>query len=197
MRSDYIDRKTAQAVFSRMQPVNRLICEICANTGLRIDDVCALRTRDVKQAKQKSGWFVLTEQKTGKRKKLRLRYKDIDRMLWQAGSVYVFPNRDNETKHRTRQTVWRDLARSAKPLRQQGLVISPHSLRKLYAVEQFDKHGDLAKVQRQLNHDNINTTLLYVMSRELQKTKTSKKSNAARGCKPAAAVVSLKKKIER
>lgn len=174
MRSDYIDRKTARAVLAHMQPTNRLICEVCMNTGLRIDDVCALRTRDIKQAKQRSGWLVLTEQKTGKRKKLRFRYKDLDRMLWQSGQVFVFPSRDDETRHRTRQTVWRDLARSAKPLRQQGLVVSPHSLRKLYAVEQYDKHGDLARVQRQLNHDNINTTLLYVMSRDLTRAKKPK-----------------------
>lgn len=174
IRADYIDRKTAQAVLSRMQPVNRLICEVCMNTGLRIDDVCALRTRDVRQAKQRSGWLVLTEQKTGKRKKLRFRYKDLDRMLWQSGSVFVFQHRYDVTRHRSRQAVWRDLARSAKPLREQGIAISPHSLRKLYAVEQYDKHGDITKVQRQLNHDNINTTLLYVMSREMRQAKKKK-----------------------
>ena len=171
MRTDYIDRKTARAVFRTMQPTNRLVCEVAMNTGLRIDDVCALRTRDLKMAKNKSGWLVVTEQKTGKRKALRFRYKDLDRMLWQAGSVFVFQHRTNPDKHRTRQTVWRDLARSGRPLRRQGVNISPHSLRKLYAVEQFDKHGDIEKVKRQLNHDNVGTTLLYVMSRELTRAK--------------------------
>ena len=167
MRTDYIDRKTATAVFSQMQPVNRLICEVAMNTGLRIDDVCALRTQDIRKAKRKSGWLTVTEQKTGKSKRLRFRYKDLDRMLWQSGQVFVFQNRNDATRHRTRQAVWRDLARSAKPLRQQGINVSPHSLRKLYAVEQYEKHGDLKKVQKQLNHDNISTTLLYVMSREM------------------------------
>ena len=171
MRADYIDRKTAQAVFKQMQPTNRLICEIALNTGLRIDDVCALRTYDVRQAKQRSGWLVLTEQKTGKRKKLRFRNKDMELMLWQAGFYYVFEHRYDATRHRSRQAVWQDLARSAKPLREQGVTVSPHSLRKLYAVEQYDKHGSLEKVRRQLNHDNINTTLLYVMSREMTAAK--------------------------
>lgn len=168
MRTDYIDRKTAKAVFRSMQPTNRLICEVCMNTGLRIDDVCALKTADLKRAKKKSNWLVLIEQKTGKKKVLRFRNTDIDRMLWQAGDVYVFQHRTDSAKHRARQTVWRDLARSGRPLRRQGVNISPHSLRKLYAVEMYDKHGDLEKVRQLLNHDSVTTTLLYVMSRELR-----------------------------
>lgn len=171
VRTDYIDRKTAQAVFKSMQPTNRLICEVAMDTGLRIDDVCALRTKDLRTAKKKSGWLVVTEKKTGKRKALRFRYKDLDRMLWQAGNVFVFQHRTDENRHRVRQTVWRDLARSGRPLRRQGVNISPHSLRKLYAVEQFEKHGNLRKVQKQLNHDNISTTMVYVFSREMQNTK--------------------------
>jgi integrase len=143
------------------------------NTGLRIDDVCALKTADLKRAKAKSNWLVVTEQKTGKEKVLRLRNTDIDRMLWQAGDVYVFQHRTNSAKHRARQTVWRDLARSGRPLRRQGINISPHSLRKLYAVEQYDKCRDLAKVQKLLNHDSIATTVLYVMSRELTAQKNA------------------------
>ena len=173
VRTDYIDRKTARAVFRSMQPANRLICEVCCNTGLRIDDVCALKTRDLKMAKKKSNWLVVIEQKTGKRKVLRLRNTDIDRMLWQAGDVYVFQHRTDSAKHSARQTVWRDLARSARPLRRQGVVVSPHSLRKLYAVEKWDKFHDINKIKRLLNHDNVATTMLYVMSRELTQQKNT------------------------
>lgn len=108
----------------------------------------------------------MTEQKTGKRKRIRLAQDILRRMTWLSGEVYVFEGQRDRTKHRTRQRVWRDLVRAAKAA---GIAdnISPHSLRKLYAVTQYQKHKDLAKVQRQLNHDNIVTTLLYVMSREV------------------------------
>lgn len=171
MRTDYIDRKTAKKIFENMQPINRMICEIAMNTGLRIDDVCTLKREDLYRAMKKYNWIVIVEQKTGKRKKLRLRNKDIHNMLGVCGVNYVFQHRTRADRHRTRQAVWRDMKRSADALRLQGVCISPHSLRKLYAVEQFDKTHDINKVKQRLNHDNISTTMIYVLSRELSKSK--------------------------
>lgn len=159
-----------------MTPTNRLICTVAMNTGLRIDDVCALKTADIQRARQRSGWLVVTEQKTGKRKTVRFRNADLSAMYWHSGVEYVFPKRNNPCEHRTRQAVWKDLARCASAQRVKGLNVSPHSLRKLYAVEQYDKHGDLHKVQKQLNHDNVQTTMMYALSREMgQKPKRKKR----------------------
>ena len=175
MRSDYLDRKTATEIMAGMTPTNMLICTVAMNTGLRIDDVCALKTADIQRARQKSGWLVVTEQKTGKRKTVRFRYADLTALYWHSGAVYVFPKRNNPSEHRTRQAVWKDLARCAAAHRVKGLNVSPHSLRKLYAVEQYDKHGDLQKVQKQLNHDNVQTTMMYALSREMGQKKKRKK----------------------
>ncbi|MBQ9846055.1 MAG: tyrosine-type recombinase/integrase [Oscillospiraceae bacterium] len=180
MRADFIDRKTATAVFKQMQPINRLICEVCMDTGLRVDDVCSLHTNDVLTAVSKNGWLTVKEMKTGKVRKVHLAKKQLEKLLFVAGELYVFEHRNDSYKHRTRQTVWKDLARSAKSLREQGVSVSPHSLRKLYAVELFEKSGDLAKVQKDLNHDNLNTTVIYCMSKEIAKAKMKKQKKAMR-----------------
>lgn len=46
------------------------------------------------------------------------------------------------------------------------LNLSPHSLRKNYAVYMYNKYG-LERTKRELNHDNELTTLLYALSDEI------------------------------
>ena len=174
VKADYIDKKTRRRVFRRMQPANAAICRVALATGLRIDDVCRLRTAQLNHARSHSGWLVVTEQKTGKRRRVRLSRADMRRFSVFAGRVYVFPGRRDPDKHRTRQRVWRDFTKARLAVGAAGHV-SPHSLRKLYAVSRFEKSGDLAKVQRMLNHDSPATTVLYVMSRELTKAENKPK----------------------
>ena len=49
--------------------------------------------------------------------------------------------------------------------------ISPHSLRKVYAVEEFERTGDLKRVQKLLNHSSEAVTLLYAMSNVVRRRK--------------------------
>ena len=80
-----------------------------------------------------------------------------------AGPVYVFSGRLDGMHPRTRQAVWKDLNRVAKVFRLK-VNLTPHSMRKVYAVEQYHKSRDLKRVQKLLNHSSEAVTMLYAMA---------------------------------
>ena len=65
-------------------------------------------------------------------------------------------------KPRTRSAVWKDIKKAAKVLKLGG-NIGCHSARKTYAVELFHNEG-LPEVQKELQHDRADTTMLYAFS---------------------------------
>lgn len=164
MTTEYLVWREMEHVLAALTPANRLVCRVCVATGLRVGDVVALRTDQL--ARQ----FWITEQKTGKRRRVNLTAKLLTQLKAQAGKVWVFEGRDPD-KHRTRQAVWHDVKRAAKAFRLPQ-NIGVHSLRKLYAVDQLHKgKGNLGKVQRALNHADISTTMIYAMSYQLYQAK--------------------------
>lgn len=74
-------------LLAALMPPNRLACEVSACTGLRISDVLNLRTAKLAER------FSVRELKTGKIKRVRLPRSLLDRLLAQAGRIYVFENR--------------------------------------------------------------------------------------------------------
>lgn len=169
MRSEYIDFGDLQHLFAVLMPENALVLRVALETGLRIGDVLAIRTAQI--AKQR---FTVHEQKTGKSKRVYLSRPLWDALRASAGRYYVFEGRNDPKKHRTRQAVYNDLKRAAKAFRLPQNV-SPHSLRKLYAKTLLDETGDLELVQRALNHDRIQTTLIYALSDRLDLLKPQRK----------------------
>lgn len=157
LRTDYISPDDLEAVFRALTPQNELVLRVCEETGIRVGDALSLRTDALKAR------FSITEAKTGKRRRVYLRKPLLDALRASAGPVYVFSGRLDDTKHRTRQAVWKDLKRAARAFRIQQ-NIAPHSVRKLYAVE-LARHGyDLDDIQRALNHDSPAVTALYLMA---------------------------------
>lgn len=161
MRPDYFG-----LLLTALMPENRLALQVSEATGLRIGDVLRLKTKDI--ARQR---FTVQEEKTGKRKRVYLPLK-----LWRecqetAGSLYVFPGRLDGRKHRTRQAVYKDLRRVAALYRIDGKKlsehVSPHTARKVYAVELFKSGASLRKVQQLLNHSSEAVTLIYAMADQL------------------------------
>ena len=147
-------------------PPNRLALEISLYTGLRLSDVLSLKTQNIKQK------FSIQEQKTGKRRYIYLTKELQERMLLQAGQIYVFPHRLDGKRHRTRQAVWKDINRAMKLFRiPRNLVVSPHTCRKVYAVERFRKTGNLAEVKQLLNHSSEGVTAIYAMADVLTERK--------------------------
>lgn len=165
MTTEYLLDKELEHVYAALMPANRLVCEICAHTGLRVGDVVALKTE------QLSRQFWVKERKTGKRRRVNLTDDLLKRVKAQAGRLWAFPGARNPGKHRTRQAVWADVKRAARAFRLPQNV-APHSLRKVYAVHVLENSkGDVSRVQRALNHDDMATTLVYVMALQLYQAK--------------------------
>lgn len=156
MRTNSADVTTWTVIERLLMPANALVVEVMLRTGLRVSDVLALRTAALKPR------LTVSESKTGKRKRVYLGEALCARLRAQAGSVYVFEGARDPMKHRTRQAVWHDVKRAARALRLRGCV-APHSARKSYAVDEYCKCGDPVTVQRKLNHDNLETTLVYLL----------------------------------
>lgn len=160
-------------VLAALTPANRLVCRVCVATGLRVGDVVSLRTEQL--ARQ----FWITEQKTRKRRRVNLTDELLGQLRAQAGRDWVFPGARDQRQHRTRQAVWRDVKRAAKAFRLPQNV-GVHSLRKVYAVQQLNRsRGNVAKVQRALNHSDAATTMVYAMSWQLYEAKYGKGNRGA------------------
>lgn len=161
-RTEYLLHQQLSLVLASLMPANRLACEVSLHTGLRISDVLELKTEDVRRSSR----FWVKEQKTGKSKLVGLPASLRGRMIAQAGPVFVFSNRLDPMKHRTRQAVWSDMKRAQRAFRLPQNV-GPHSMRKEYAVELMRKYGSVERVRRALNHSSTTVTVLYAMADQL------------------------------
>ena len=163
MRAEWLPKGEMYVVLGALSAENRLACEISLATGLRINDVLALTPEKV--SKQR---FTLREEKTGKTRRVRLPAELVKRALLISGQHYIFEHRLNGRRHRTRQAVFKDLKKACANF---GIKknVAPHSLRKIYAVEEYERTGDLKKVQKLLNHSNEAVTMLYAMANAVRK----------------------------
>lgn len=144
-------------MLAALMPSNRLVMRVILHTGLRISDVLALRPDDLRPHR----W--ITEQKTGKRRFVGFPADLLDDLRKECGKYWVFPGR-NPTKHRTRQAVWCDVKRAAAAFRLPQNV-GTHSARKVYAVDLMRKYGDIAHVQRILQHSSPTVTAILCYGR--------------------------------
>lgn len=171
MKADYIGGEPMQHILAALMPVNRLAIEVSIYTGLRIGDVLRLKTCNLDKER-----FTVKEMKTGKSKRVRLPMWLSDELRHIAGRYYVFEGRSDAKKTRTRQAVYKDLRRAAKLYRLNAHV-SPHSARKIYAVEEYKRTGSIAKVKELLNHSDEAVTMLYAMADELQRKNKASNNN--------------------
>jgi integrase len=163
MISKFIDKNILNIILAEMQPLNALALRISLKTGLRISDVLKIKTSDLERVHG----FTMREQKTGKSKRIRLPVKLRRELREVAGSYYAFTARLKHDSHRTRQTVYRDMKRACRALKIAPEHISPHSMRKIYAVNSFERSANLADVQKKLNHDYANVTVIYALADKL------------------------------
>lgn len=162
MRAEWCSNEDLGHLLAALMPANRLALRVSAETGLRINDVLSLKTENLSRR------FSVVEQKTGKKRQIYLSQDLYLSLLGMAGRVWVFEHRLDPAKHRTRNAVYKDLRRAATLFRIDGKMIkahvSPHSARKIFAVNRFHDTGDLHKVQQLLNHSNEAVTILYAMA---------------------------------
>lgn len=159
MRTDYLNPSLYNALYSAMTYDNVLALRVSLETGLRIDDVLSLRFEQLK-----GRTITGSAMKTGKAYKKVLSADLANRLrgICPKKSGYFFPHRLKADEHRTRQAVWANMKKAARLF---GVEVNaaPHSARKTYGVEVFkDKGFDAA--QKELQHDRMSTTMLYVFS---------------------------------
>lgn len=170
MQSDYISPDVLTHILAALTPQNELALRVSMATGLRIDDVLSLRTHAIMETCNNR--VTVREKKTGKSRRVYIPQLLLDEMREYAGRFYVFEGRCDTRRHRTRQAVWKDLKRAASLFRiKTPLNVSPHTARKVYAVEAFRKYGDIRKVRSLLNHSDEGVTALYIMAAEMSARK--------------------------
>ncbi len=170
MTTDYLLQREIDNVLSVLTPGNAMVMRVCLHTGLRISDVLNLRTE------QLAPRFWITEGKTGKRRQIGLPQPLLNDLKKCAGTYWAFEG-VNPKKHRTRQAVWKDVKRAAGAFRLKQNV-SPHSARKVFAVDLLKKYGDIEKVRRALNHSSIAVTMIYAMADKQLESKTRRRRSS-------------------
>lgn len=167
MKTEYLLNEQVERVLAALTPENRLVMRVCLHNGLRVGDALGLKTA------QLAPRFWITEQKTGKRRVVGLPEPLLSELRRQAGQLWVFENRVNPARHRTRQAVWADVKRAAKAFRLPQNV-GTHSARKVYAVDLMRRYGDIERVRRALNHSNESVTMIYALADQLLSQRAKK-----------------------
>lgn len=169
MKSEFIEKKEFKCMIKDIREEYKLIMLISLESGLRLSDVLPLTFG------QALGWEPVTERKTGKTVVLCLpKYlKDAitGRLSNLQGSLkssdLVFPSDADIEKPFHRSTIYRAVRKAAETAGVEQNV-TPHTARKIYAVELYRATGDPLRVQKALRHDKLETTLLYALADRLQ-----------------------------
>lgn len=151
MRTRPIKSADLTRLLRQLSDPARLAVEIAADTGLRISDILSIRSADVAPTMR------IVERKTGKARTVSLRQETLAhaRAYARYAGEYLID--------RDRSTIYRQVRTAAQAL---GLAnVSMHSIRKYYARKYCRAHG-LAATQRELQHDYLSTTLIYLIDEE-------------------------------
>ena len=167
-RSEWVSHDVFSHILFALTKENRLAIITSLTTGLRISDVLALRTCELKER------FTITEQKTLKHRRVRLSPALLDELLKIAGKIYVFEHRTDARQHRTRQAVYKDIKRACKLFRV-SLNVTTHTARKIYSVEQYKRTCDIKRIQQLLNHSSEAVTMIYALADELTERHATEK----------------------
>lgn len=134
-----------------LPPAAALAVRISADTGLRVSDVLSIRCGDLQSTMK------VRERKTGKQRTVHL--KPATLKACKAFAAYG----EDKLIPVNRSTIYRQIKKSAADLGYDH--VSMHSIRKLYARNYCKAHG-LAATQREMQHDYLSTTMLYVLNPE-------------------------------
>ena len=158
MRSRYLDELELSALRHEIPLSEWMPLRVALESGMRVGDVVKIRTRDLDE-----NGVHYTAQKTGKRGYAWLGGELVDALRKQARYGWCFPSPTAKGKHLTRQAVWQRIKRAADRAGIGADGVSPHSLRKSFAVMLMDSKG-LDAVQTALQHDRKDVTELYALS---------------------------------
>lgn len=161
MRAKFLTENELSRLRAAMTSRAWLPYQIAIETGLRVGDVAKLAWHDLQGNR-----LSYTAQKTGKPGTAILENSTAE-ALWKerttALSPWMFPAPKDGNHHISRQLLWKRLKAAAKKAGLNMVGISPHSLRKVYGVNEYHAHGmNAARVG--LQHTDMSTTEIYVLS---------------------------------
>lgn len=154
MRSKYIDTEELEKLRAMLAEEAWLPLWVSLETGLRIGDVVKLR-----KANLKPDGLHYKAQKTGKNGVAKVS-ANLRRELSVRRGKWLFPSPYKAGKHITRQCAWARIKAACKRAGIEAEGVSPHSLRKVFAVELYREKGFKA-VKEALQHRNAATTEIY------------------------------------
>ncbi|KEZ51347.1 site-specific integrase [Metabacillus indicus] len=129
------------------------------NSGLRISDILPLKVIDAKKS-----YFNITEIKTNKKKRIdmtpQLQREFKKYIEGKEDHVYLFKSREGLNKPIGRSQAYKILRKAAEYV---GLDdIGTHTLRKTFGYHLYKQTGDVALLQKILNHSDPAFTLRYI-----------------------------------
>ena len=154
MKSQYIEPQELEKLRSVSAEEAWLPLWVSLETGLRIGDVVKLR-----KANLKPDGLHYKAQKTGKNGVARIS-ADLRRELAAKRGKWLFPSPYKAGKHITRQCAWARIKAACERAGVEPKGVSPHSLRKVFAVELYREKGFKA-VKEALQHNSAATTEIY------------------------------------
>lgn len=154
MRSKYVEGEDLSRLKETLSEDEWLPLWVSLETGLRIGDVVKLRRENV----QKDGLHYKA-QKTKKNGVAKIG-AHLRKRLEGIKGKWLFPSPYKPGAHLTRQCAWARIKRACARAGVDPAGISPHSLRKVFAVELYRESGFKA-VQSALQHSSAATTEIY------------------------------------
>ena len=159
-RARYFSRPDIMRLCGSLTDDNALAIETALATGLRVSDILHL----TKERLIPPDKIFFVARKTGKKGVKVIDKRLFQRLLRNGNRKFVFPNRRDGRRTRTRQAVWSNMRRAYGG---KGRAPSPHSARQAYAVALAREQG-IDAVKRELQHSHTDTTLAYALADVMQ-----------------------------
>ena len=157
MKSKYIDVKELEKLRAVLAEEAWLPLWVSLETGLRIGDVVKLR-----KANLQTDGLHYKAQKTGKNGVAKISH-ELRQELGARKGKWLFPSPYKKGEHITRQCVWKRIKRACELTGIDPSGISPHTMRKVFAVELYREKGFRA-AQEALQHNSAATTEIYTFA---------------------------------
>lgn len=159
MKSRFLEKNELKSLQGAIDEIAFLPLLVSLETGLRIGDVVSLKASDLK----KDGLHFVAK-KTKKRGIAKISANLRKKLQFNSqNSKWLFPSPYKSGAHLTRQTVWARIKRAGESAGVDLDGLSPHSMRKVFAVELYRKKGFKA-VQEALQHSYASTSEIYAFA---------------------------------
>lgn len=160
MKSRYIEKNELRELMNVLPKKASLPFEVSLATGLRIGDVLKIRNTDI----DKQGVLHYVSEKCSKCGFVQLSPDIVKRLKVNAnGKDFCFPSSRSKSGHLTRQAAWKRLKVACDRACLLSDGVSPHSMRKVFAVNLYKTQG-IDAVKKALQHERTDTTQIYALA---------------------------------